>query len=157
MKLSDIKNYLKAIEELRFKLPNGTFVPQNFHVTEVGLITKDFIDCGGIVRQERRVNFQLWEDTNDEDHRLKPAKLSRIIALSEEVLGIPDGEIEVEYQDSTIGKYDLDFDGKHFLLLNTQTACLAPELCGTPASKQKKNLSESILIDSSCTPGSGCC
>ena len=27
-------------------------------------------------------------------------------------------EIEVEYQDTTIGKYDLDFNGKNFILLN---------------------------------------
>lgn len=30
-----------------FKLENGNSVPEHFHVTEVGIITKDFIDCGG--------------------------------------------------------------------------------------------------------------
>ena len=157
MKLSEIKNHLDTIETLSFKLPNGTFVPQNFHVTEVGFITKNFIDCGGTVRKETVVNFQLWEDANDEDHRLKPSKLLKIIALSEQVLGIADFEIEVEYQENTIGKYDLGFDGVHFLLLNKQTACLASDQCGVPAEKTKVSLSGIAVESNSCTPGGGCC
>lgn len=157
MKLSEIKNHLADMEALSFMLPNGTFVPQNFHVTEVGLITKNFIDCGGTVRKETVVNFQLWEDSNDEDHRLKPNKLLSIIALSEKVLGIEDFEIEVEYQDTTIGKYDLGFDGKNFTLQNKQTACLAQDQCGVPADKQKVSLSAISAQSNSCTPGGGCC
>lgn len=157
MKLSEIKNHLNNVELLSFKLPNGNFVPQNFHVTEVGLITKNFIDCGGTVRKETVVNFQLWEDSSDEDHRLKPAKLLKIIALSEKVLGIDDFEIEVEYQENTIGKYDLVFDGQSFLLLNKQTACLALDQCGIPADKQKETISAVSTAANSCTPGGGCC
>src|SRR6478672_10714072 len=141
MKLSEIKKLLNSIETVNFQLPNRTFVPEHFHVTEIGLITKDFIDCGGTVRHEKVVNFQLW-DANDFEHRLKPQKLNHIIALSEKVLGIDDLEIEVEYQNTTIGKYDLGFDGQNFQLLNKQTACLAEENCGNPTSKQKVNLSE---------------
>ena len=157
MKLSEIKNHLANMESLTFMLPNGTFVPQNFHVTEVGLITKNFIDCGGTVRKETVVNFQLWEDSNDEDHRLKPNKLLKIIALSEKVLGIEDFEIEVEYQESTIGKYELGFNGKNFLLLNKHTACLASDQCGVPAEKQKVSLSGISVESNGCTPGGGCC
>lgn len=155
MKLSQIKTILKAIDAVSFQLPNGTYVPEHFHVTEVGLITKNFIDCGGTVRKETVVNFQLW-DANDFEHRLKPQKLSTIIELSEKVLGIEDFEIEVEYQDTTIGKYDLDFNGSDFVLLNKQTACLAQDQCGIPAEKQKINLSE-MSNQTSCTPGGGCC
>lgn len=128
MKLSEIKEILTTVEAVNFQLPNGNFVPEHFHVTEVGLITKNFIDCGGVVRNETVVNFQLW-DANDFEHRLKPKKLIHIIELSEKVLGIKDFEIEVEYQDTTIGKYDLAFNGKDFLLLNKMTACLAQEQC----------------------------
>lgn len=105
-------------------------------MTEVGLITKHFIDCGGKVRKETVANFQLW-DANDVDHRLKPKKLLSIIALSEKILGIEDYEIEVEYQAETIGKYDLGFNGQAFVLINKQTACLAEDQCGIPASKPK--------------------
>lgn len=155
MKLSQIKKILQTVETVNFTLPNGTSVPEHFHVTEVGLITKNFIDCGGTVRKETVVNFQLW-DANDFEHRLKPQKLLNIIQLSEKVLGIEDFEIEVEYQDTTIGKYDLDFDGNDFVLLNKQTACLAQDQCGIPAEKQKVSLSE-MNKQSSCTPGGGCC
>ncbi|RDI10370.1 DUF6428 family protein [Flavobacterium sp. AG291] len=158
MKLSEIKNYLNTVEKLSFQLPDGSYVPENFHVTEVGLITKDFIDCGGTIRKETVVNFQLWEDSNDEDHRLKPEKLKKIIDLSEKVLNIGDFEIEVEYQDKTIGKYDLGFDGTNFLLLNKQTACLASDQCGAPKEKKKINLIDiSKNSTNSCTPGGGCC
>ncbi|GGC37031.1 DUF6428 family protein [Sphingobacterium thalpophilum] len=154
MKLSKIKEILPTLDNVEFQLENGTFVPEHFHVTEIGQITKHFIDCGGVVRIEKAVNFQLW-DANDYEHRLKPAKLLNIIKLSEEKLGMEDAEIEVEYQSETIGKFDLDFDGQHFILKNKQTACLASDACGIPAEKQKINLSE--LNSTCCTPNSGCC
>lgn len=158
MKLSEVKKHLNTLEAVNFRLPDGSFVPEYFHVTEVGLVTKNFIDCGGTVRKEAVVNFQLW-DANDYDHRLKPGKLLKIIALSEETLGIGDYEIEVEYQGITIGKYDLGFDGKNFVLLNKQTACLAMDQCGVSQEKEKKPLIEIISNNTanSCTPGGGCC
>lgn len=157
MKLSEIKQILNTVEAVNFQLPNGSYVPEYFHVTEVGLITKNFIDCGGTVRKETVVNFQLW-DANDFEHRLKPQKLIHIIELSEKVLGIEDFEIEVEYQDQTIGKYDLDFNGKDFQLLNKQTACLAQENCGAPKEKSKLNLTQLNADNTnSCAPGGNCC
>ena len=156
MKLSDIKKQLSTLENVTFQLPNGTYVPEHFHVTEVGLITKKFIDCGGKLRNETVVNFQLW-DANDFEHRLKPKKLLDIITLSEKVLGIEDYEIEVEYQAETIGKYDLGFNGKDFVLVNKQTACLAEDACGIPQEKEKIKLSEIPSQTNSCTPGGSCC
>ncbi|WP_449387677.1 DUF6428 family protein [Chryseobacterium lineare] len=157
MKLSEIKEILPTLDNVEFQLENGTFVPEHFHVTEVGTIIKHFIDCGGTIRKERVVNFQLW-NADDFEHRLKPSKLLNIIKLSEEKLGIEDGEIEVEYQDTTIGKFDLEFNGKNFVLKNKTTACLAQDACGIPTEKQKLNLSElSNNQASCCTPNSGCC
>jgi hypothetical protein len=156
MKLSEIKNYLKTAENVSFKLPNETYVPEHFHVTEVGLITKNFIDCGGTVRKEIKVNFQLWE-ANDFEHRLKPQKLLNIIELSEKVLNIGDEEIEVEYQSQTIGKYGLDYDGKDFILTNKMTDCLAQDQCGIPTEKLKTKIGEWKEKTSCCTPNSNCC
>jgi hypothetical protein len=155
MKLSQVKNILKTVEAVNFILPDGTAVPEHFHVTEVGLITKNFIDCGGTVRKETVVNFQLW-NANDFEHRLKPQKLNNIIELSEKVLGIEDFEIEVEYQAQTIGKYDLDFNGNDFVLLNKQTTCLAQDQCGIPAEKQKVRLSD-MNNEPCCAPDGNCC
>ena len=155
MKLSEIKNHLSTAEAVNFELQNGTSVPEHFHVTEVGVITKHFIDCGGTIRKEKVANFQLW-DANDFEHRLKPAKLLNIIKLSEEKLGMEDLEIEVEYQAETIGKYDLDFNGKNFVLVSKQTACLASDSCGIPQDKLMVSLSE-MGNQNSCKPGGGCC
>lgn len=156
MKLSEIKKNLSTSTAVNFQLPNGNFVPKHFHVTEVGIITKDFIDCGGVVRHEKTVNFQLWE-AGDFDHLLAPQKLLNIIALSEKTLGIEDAEIEVEYQSDTIGKYHLDFDGANFLLVATQTNCLAQDKCGIPSEKLKVNLIDLSKNEQSCTPGGKCC
>lgn len=156
MKLSEIKQHLASAESVNFRLEDGTMVPEHFHVTEVGIITKDFIDCGGVVRHEKVANFQLW-DADDYEHRLKAGKLLGIIALSERVLGMEDLEIEVEYQSQTIGKYDLGFDGKDFLLVAKKTACLAQEQCGVPEVKPKLQMQNLAASGSVCTPGGGCC
>ncbi|MFT6054466.1 MAG: hypothetical protein ACJAS3_000825 [Roseivirga sp.] len=153
MTVSEIKNHLNQHATIAFKLPNGELVPNHFHVTEVGKITKDFIDCGGTVRHEEVASFQLWE-ADDYDHRLHPEKLVNIIALSEKLLGLGDLEIEVEYQSSTIGKYGIDFDGKNFLLTTKQTACLALDACGIP---EKPKVKLSAIGANACAPGTGCC
>lgn len=157
MKLSEIKEHLKTATAVNFLLPNGTFVPGHFHVTEVGQVTKNFIDCGGTVRTEKNVSFQLWEG-EDFHHSLAPQKLLSIIELSERKLNIEDAEIEVEYQGETIGKYDLFYNGKIFILVGKRTACLANDKCGIPEDKQKINLKELTPINTnSCAPGGGCC
>jgi len=155
MKLSEIKNHLNNLEQITFMLPNGELVPTHFHVTEVGKITKHFIDCGGTVRHEEVANFQLWS-TDDYNHRLHPEKLLHIIELSEKVLALEDLQIEVEYQAETIGKFGLDFDGKNFLLTTKQTDCLAKENCGIPAEKPKRKLAE-INNEPCCSPDGNCC
>ncbi len=156
MKLTEIKKHLKELETIAFQLPDGSLVPNHFHVTEVGKVTKHFIDCGGVVRNEEVANFQLWE-ANDYDHRLHPEKLIHIIELSEKVLGIEDLDIEVEYQGTTIGKYGLDFNGTNFLLMTKQTDCLAKDNCGVPEGLQNVSLSDLQKVESCCDPSTGCC
>ena len=153
MKLSAVKSHLQNLEQLDIYLPNSQKVERHFHVTEVGQITKNFIDCGGVVRTEKVVNFQLWS-ADDIDHRLEPKKLMNIIELSEKILHIEDLEVEVEYQAETIGKYGLEFENGHFVLTTKQTDCLAKDNCGIPAQKPKLKLSE---VQACCTPESDCC
>ncbi|GAA0880116.1 DUF6428 family protein [Algoriphagus jejuensis] len=155
MKLSEVKSALGKLETIAFQLPTGELVPTHFHVTEVGKITKHFIDCGGTVRNEEVANFQLW-NADDYNHRLHPEKLVHIIELSEKVLQLEDLEVEVEYQAETIGKFGLDFDGVNFLLTSKQTDCLAKDKCGIPEQKPRVRLS-TLKAAESCTPGSGCC
>lgn len=155
MKLSEFKKSLNALDALTFIQPNGKPVPVHFHITEAGLSTKHFIDCGGTVRNENTVNFQLWE-ASDFDHRLSSQKLLGIIELSEKVLPLGDFEVEVEYQTDTIGRYGVEFNGSEFILTSKQTDCLAKENCGAP--KEKRSLSDlQTKASACCSPGTGCC
>ncbi|MFN3918127.1 MAG: DUF6428 family protein [Flavobacteriales bacterium] len=156
MKLSEVKSVLPTLTEVLFQLPSGEFVSSHFHVTEVGMITKNFIDCGGTTREEKVVSFQLWE-ANDYEHRLAPGKLLNIIEMSERVLGLGDFDIEVEYQGSTIGKYGLSFNGQYFLLTTKLTDCLAKDKCGISQEKLKVKLSDLTSSTSACNPRGGCC
>ena len=130
MKLSTFKQHLNNLNAVNFIQPNGIYVPRHFHLTEAGLITKYFIDCGGTVR------------------------LLRIIELTQKLFGNEDLEIEVEYQSDTIGKYGLDFQDENFLLTAKQTDCLAKDNCGIPKELQFTELETS---QGCCTPGGGCC
>ncbi|MDB4256725.1 DUF6428 family protein [Flavobacteriaceae bacterium] len=153
MLITAFKQTLRELDTLKFQLPNGEFVPAHFHITEVGNITRNFIDCGGVQRQENKLNLQLWV-ASDTDHRLDPTNLLNILQLAEKQLGNSNVEVEVEYQQSTIGRYKLAFDGAVFQLINTQTACLAPNQCGIPQEKPRVRVTASGL---SCNPNSGCC
>ena len=154
MLLSKFLTSLNQVSSFRFQLPNGEFVPPHFHITEVGMVHKQFIDCGGTVRKESVVNFQLWS-SDDVQHRLKPQKVIGIIRLSQQKIGISDEEIEVEYQGETIGKYGLGFDGENFQLLVKQTDCLAKDNCGIPESDQTKD--KTMTAENRCDPSAGCC
>jgi len=154
MKLSEFKNALQNTP-LQFSLEDGSVVPAHFHITEIGAITKKFIDCGGTLRNEEKVSFQLWF-THDTDHRLTTEKLLQIIEIGENKIGLKNEEIEIEYQGSTIGKFGLDKSDFGFQLTNKQTACLAEDQCGIPP-LEKTKLVMSNLSNESCTPGGGCC
>ena len=155
MKISELKQHLSNMDAVSFKLPDGNYLPAHFHVTEVGLITKHFIDCGGTEHKETVANFQLWE-AGDYDHRLAPQKFLHILGLSQRILGSEDPDIEVEYQQNTIGKFGLEFNDNEFMLTTKQTACLAAAACSI-TDKQKVSLKDLKQQTACCAPGSGCC
>jgi len=158
MNLSELKAYLNDGGKSTFRLPNGKKVPAHFHVTEVGETTRNFIDCGGTLRQTRAASLQLWTSV-DLHHRLEGKKLLNIIELSEQKLGMGNLEVEVEYQgEDTISRYTLAIGEGSLQLVGTQTACLAEDACGIPASKQVLTVVGNLKASANtCTPGSGCC
>lgn len=156
MKLSEIKDALEQMTLTRFVLPDGQSVPAHFHVTEIGMIQKRYIDCGGTLRSEDKITFQLWT-AEDYDHRLGAEKLLKIIRLAEKSLDLPDAEVELEYQQSTKSVYGLALEGSSFQLVNTFTDCLAKDNCGVPESKTKLSLNSLGNSSAGCAPGSGCC
>ncbi|MGM0636402.1 MAG: DUF6428 family protein [Bacteroidota bacterium] len=157
MTLKEVKTQLDKLDELIFVLPDQSQVPTHFHVTEIGQINKKFIDCGGTLRDETKISFQLWT-ADDYDHRLQAEKLKSIISLAEKQLNLDDNlEVEVAYQGETINHFALDFSENRFLLQPTFTDCLAKDNCGIPESKSAKPKVKLADLQNACEPGSGCC
>jgi hypothetical protein len=136
MNLQEFKSALtqNPDHELGIQFDSGQEIAAHFHVTEIGKVTKDFVDCGGT----RRLTVSCVLQTlvaNDFDHRLKSDKLATIIEKAA-VLGLDDSlPMEVEVQTDTIGVYAFSSatsnDGKlTFTIASKQTACLAPTTCG---------------------------
>jgi len=119
---------------LHIALPDGDFVPGHFHVTEVGRVQKDFIDCGGTTRSLTTCLLQLWV-ANDTEHRLLAGKLAGILHMASPLLQSGELPVELEYDTGTatvvvLGGWELAPAG---LILNTvakHTDCLAKDKCG---------------------------
>ncbi|MFN0017032.1 MAG: DUF6428 family protein [Pirellulaceae bacterium] len=119
---------------LHLMLPSGEFVPNHFHITEVGRVQKTFIDCGGTRREAVSCLLQAWT-AHDLEHRLTARKLSKILTLAETVLGSYDLPVEVEYGADVASQYvvaDVEATprGLLFVLAGKQTQCLASDKCG---------------------------
>ena len=153
MKISEFKNIIQSLKYIVFELPGGKRVPPHFHITEIGIIRKTYIDCGGDLRVENLINMQLWY-SNDINHKIEPTKILKIIQNSEKLLKFQDEEIQIEYQQDTICKFNLEFKGDStFKLIKTFTDCIDKESCNIiekPRIRIKKNQTK-------CDPTSGCC
>ncbi len=139
MKLNELKKLLNETSDrsLRIQLSDGTVVPQYFHVTEVGQVTKNFIDCGGRTHVTATCLLQTWLGS-DIDHRLSSGKLAKILKMSESVIPIDQIPLEVEYEQGVISQYPVTeaevSNNEIVLRLGTKhTDCLAKESCGQPA------------------------
>ena len=123
---------------MHLMLPDRSFVPAHYHITEVGRVRKDFIDCGGTVRSAASCLLQIWV-ADDTDHRLETTKLAAIMEVAGAVLERDDLPVEVEYEAAAISQYPVaGFEvtpaGLLFSLGTKHTACLAPEKCGVDGS-----------------------
>lgn len=158
MKLSQIRQFLESTSNLNFILPDGTPIPPHFHITEAGLVTKNFVDCGGTIRKESFISVQIWLG-QDTGHRLSASKFLTILNTYQKHFGHEDLPVEFEYQTTTLGRY-YPFLGSNGIALIPQTAqCLASDQCGT---KSSVSIIEGGLLTlqdstSTCMPGKGCC
>lgn len=139
MLLSDFARALAAAPDrpLHLMLPSGEFVPAHFHVTEVGRVRKDFIDCGGTLRSSTACVLQVWVAA-DADHRLSAGKLTDILALAAPLLAGENPPVEVEYEAGVVSQYpvagaEATPAGVLFHLGTKHTDCLAPDRCGVGA------------------------
>ena len=120
--------------QIQLMLPDGSFVPAHFHVTEVGRVQKDFIDCGGTIRNSVSCVLQVWV-ANDVSHRLDTTRLAKIIGKGTDLFGSTDIPLEVEYDNGVISQYPVLQSGVTptglILHLGTKhTTCLAQDRCG---------------------------
>jgi thioredoxin type arsenate reductase len=119
---------------MHFMLPDNSFIPAHYHITEVGRVRKDFIDCGGTVRSQSACVLQAWV-AHDLEHRLTTTKLAAIMEIARPLLESDDLPVELEYEDIVVSQYplggaDVTPSGLLFSLGSRHTACLAPEKCG---------------------------
>lgn len=147
MLLSEFVEHLSTLESVNFILPNQSIVAPHFHITEIGELSRRFVDCAGKVRTTNKINFQLWVD-HDTHHRLSVIKLKGIITKAKRVLELGDYPISVEYQGQTIESYGLEKHSKGFELIALQTTCLSPQGCVVDPVEEPIE---------SCAPNSGCC
>ena len=119
--------------KMHWMLPDNSFVPAHYHITEVGRVQKDFIDCGGTVRSLQACVLQVWV-AGDVDHRLETTKLAGIMDVAAPLLRSDELPVEVEYEAGVISQYpiggmEVTPSGLLFYLGTKHTACLAPEKC----------------------------
>ncbi len=137
-------------KHVRFLLPDGGLIPAHAHITEVGRIDREFLDCGGELRKTSFCCLQAWV-ADDEDHRLPAAKLASIIRRALDPLRLADLSVEVEYEDGYVSQFPVmtvETSDVVLVRLGTKhTDCLAKDVCLPPAASG----------DSCCAPGSGCC
>ncbi len=119
--------------KMHWMLPDKAFVPAHYHITEVGKLRKDFIDCGGTLRSTAACLLQVWV-ADDIDHRLETTKLAVIMRMARPLLESDELPVEIEYEEGVISQYPLcgmevTPAGLLFYLGTKHTACLAPEKC----------------------------
>jgi hypothetical protein len=142
MKLKDLKATLALHPEAlpRFLMPDGDQIPAHFHVTEVGHVTKRFIDCGGKLHERKDTCLLQTHVADDFEHRLNAGTFAKILQLGAQVLPHDDVEVEVEYEDCAITQSPItgaEFTGEYVELQlgEKHTDCLAKKSCGIDAGK----------------------
>ena len=112
---------------------DGEPIEAHFHVTEVGRVQRDFVDCGGTVRRVVTCLLQTWVGP-DTDHRITAGKLLKAFAHAGPVLGHEDLPVELEYETCNVVQLRLaevrrEPDRLVLQLGSKHTDCLAKELC----------------------------
>ena len=133
MTLQGLQNALKANPGRfpRFVLPDGDYIPAHAHVTEVGYVIRNFIDCGGLTGKEEKVVLQTHVG-DDTDHRLRSDRFAKILRLGNRVIPSTDLNVAVEYDCCVVAQYPIAEarpDGEHLnlILRRGRTQCRARE------------------------------
>jgi hypothetical protein len=157
MTLQDFISHLENHPFPQFVLPSGHVVPKHFHITEVGTTVRNYIDCGGKIRTEKNINFQLWV-ANDLHHSLSSNKIKQILDLSQSIIDSNYLEVEVEWQQESIARYGLKPHQNGFELIALHTQCKAEDHCGIPEEQMVYQSESNVNFRvKECKPNTGCC
>ena len=133
MTLHDLQNALEANPTRfpRFVLPDGDYIPPHAHVTEVGHVVRNFIDCGGLIGKEEKVVLQTHVG-NDTDHRLRSDRFAKILQLGNRVIPSTHLDVDVEYDCCVVAQYPIaeaQLRGQYLdlILQRGRTRCRARE------------------------------
>ena len=133
MRLSELQQVLEQNPDTfpRFVLPNGDHIPAHAHVTEVGHVLRNFIDCGGKTGREEKALLQTHVG-NDTEHRLRSDRFIKILKLGERVLPDDQLNVEVEYDCCVVAQYPISEvkragDYLNIILQRGRTQCRARE------------------------------
>jgi len=133
--MSSLKTALAAAPHLPLTViwPDGEPIEAHFHVTEVGRVQRDFVDCGGTVRRLVTCLLQTWVG-DDLDHRITAGKLLKAFEHAAPVLGGEDLPVELEYETCNVvqlvvASVKQESDRLILQLGSKHTDCLAKELC----------------------------
>ena len=141
---------------IAFQLPDGGFIPAHFHITEVGHVTKRFIDCGGKVHDKTDTCLlQTWMSDHDLEHRLDAGTFAKILHLGQQVLPHDDLDVEIEYEDCAVTQFPIKsafLSGDHIdiQLGEKHTDCLAKERCGIDGNSCGTNEKENAMEKTTC-------
>ncbi len=139
MTVAAFRSALAAAPDLPLTVlwPDGDPIEAHFHITEVGRVQKDFVDCGGTVRRTVSCLLQTWVG-EDVDHRITAGKLLGAFDFAGPVLGAEDLPVELEYEACNVVQFTVvsvvrGMDQLTVQLGSKHTDCLAKELCCPPA------------------------
>ena len=133
----------------RFVLPDGDYIPAHAHVTEVGHVVRNFIDCGGMIGKEQKIVLQTHVG-DDREHRLRSDRFAKILQLGNRVIPSADLDVDVEYDCCVVAQYPiaaarLQDEYLDLILQRGRTRCRARE-------RRKADLG-----DSCCAAAPACC
>jgi len=127
-------------KELQFKLPDGSIISGDLHITEIQNHHIDSVDCGGNAHQYDETVVQLWINENSKNHvEWKTEKaLSIFEIVGKKIEYRDDAELFIEFGDSnhpTI-RYSVKdiYEGAERMTVDMTvkpTVC-KPSLTGTP-------------------------
>lgn len=151
MKLHELLAALKesSATSTRFVLPDGDYIPAHAHVTEVGHVVRNFIDCGGVIGKEEKVLLQTHVG-DDAEHRLTSDRFSKILQLGDRVIPNANLDVDVEYDCCVVAHYPIAAvraEGEHLdlMLQRGRTQCRARER------------RETKMGDTCCATAAACC